>query len=296
MRHTASLAVVAIASGLLMHCLPDAPSFGEAEELAAWDDFATSYPRSACEAAELCGCAEYTYASRSECERALTSELDSFKAEPEASGLSYNANCAQEVLRWLQTAECQPDALLTRLDCDLFRGSVPKGGECVSTEGCTPELFCQPTGHDASDKRTCRPLYEGSPGAPCSHGDHCADGLYCIAQICDAQGARGESCDVYSQQPCVEGLACVQDTLGNPGCQTPGVEGGPCANYSKCAEHLYCRDGGTDGAGFPLGTCHVRPKLGEACEAGVCEALSRCADGVCQAASPGVCDMVDIKK
>lgn len=220
-------------------------------------------------------------------------------ALPEAAPCGASAQCA--------SGTCAPEGTG---GCGRCRGARGLGESCVGA-GCAAGTTCAGTG----DRPTCVAL--GGLGERCAEGGTlpCAAALFCdpATAKCRAPLEAGEACDARAR--CRADLACRGGA-----CAPRGAEGDPCGADGECALDLFCDE--------PARRC-ARPVLarpGELCddaaircERGACaradygprerrctlfvadgqpcptDAIlqclpqSRCVDGACKVADPGVC-------
>jgi len=196
------------------------------------------------------------------------------------------------------------------------------GDECADAFECGDELRCDltqpPVGSDPADELgTCQaralvggvcesgddcalnPDAEGNPTTTCGPSGTCvtllADGASCdvavdvcaagcsvcrpnvpgaAAATCQDRGAVGAAC--RSTEDCIHNLVCDEPTNA---CVTGGGVGASCVDFEDCVDDtLDC-----------VGTCVLRPGLGEACGGAASEACTegQCIAGQCRAGVVG---------
>lgn len=103
----------------------------------------------------------------------------------------------------------------------------PRGGPCSNHEHCTNGDRCI-LGACSSPS---------SPGLLCSNDDDCAAGLRCEMGSCRAhQAVPGDRCE--SDYSCLWLGPCVDNV-----CVEKSGTGGPCSDFSGCADGLFCQVG-----------------------------------------------------
>jgi hypothetical protein len=272
--------------------------------------------RRACARAVACGGAESQTACESTLFLAENQELLTLNEAVKRGTVRYDAASAGACLNAI-TTDCAD--LVEPAACNnVFRGTVPAGGVCVTGAECADRGRCLGTdtctaaccpgtceavgapiaiggacdypssstpcveGAFCDNDRTCmarRPVGAGCSGAP----DECLDPAVCLYR----PDGSGETCTVISTAP---GAACVpganfgcgrEDETCNATtslCTKRATPGAACQSTDDCVLYAYC-----DTA---AGTCKARPTLGQACDnnAGIgCAGGLICPSGVCAA-------------
>ena len=183
-------------------------------------------------------------------ERQLFNDFGAAVATAKAGKARYDGTAARACLDAIKNIACR-DTTGGPAACDqVFTGTVPDGGRCISDAACLRGSFCAPP---------------TSADTPC-------DG------ICTAAGTM---CNSDSQ--CGSGRVCDQSmatTTSQGGCATPtapGAAGQPCGTNNRCTPGFFCSS---------TGTCMAPAHAGEACT-GARNGFS-CAEGLlCIASGDG---------
>jgi len=208
-------------------------------------------------------------------------------AAVEAGKVKYDPQKARECLSGLG-ASCERGAATTSSEaCDqTFTGTVAGGGQCAIDEECVSRQCDVPACPDACCQGTCTgdaPTPRPHAGESCATNSQCVDsycdidtttctaykpigeactsttqcGLaVCANQICTARPGPGEACTPGSASSCsLVGYTC---SATSQTCVAYGLGGDPCTSNAECSPIYTC------GA---AGTCQLRPRLGEACDA-----------------------------
>lgn len=186
--------------------------------------------------------------------------------------------------------EATPEACGANLGCIGAFGSrtcqpLPSSGACADGR-CATGFACS--------SGMCEPI--PSAGLPCLAVDggrfECESGAYCAvvadALVCATIPRRDEPCDSV----CDDGLVCAE-VGGARRCSEPTPLPGPgdeCVSPGLCADGARCVSEEVTPTTF---VCMQRPRLGEACPAGVCAPSLRCESGVCAAPVPAMECSVD---
>jgi hypothetical protein len=303
--------LLAVASGALTGCGSDPIPV---EELPA------EIERRGCARAAACGGAESQTACESTTFLAESAGARTVVEAVKRGTVKYDGESARICLDAL-TIDCAD--LVEPAACDdVFRGTVPAGGACVTAVECADGGRClEPdTCTVACCVGTCEAV--GAPIAiggacdfpfsstPCVEGAFCANDRTCTARrlvgaACEGAAdeclepavclyrpdGSGETCTVISTEP---GAACIPGANFGCGradetcnattslCTKRAAPGAPCQTYGDCVGYAYC-----DAA---VGTCKLRPTLGQACDNNTdawCVGGLICPNGVCAEPAPG---------
>lgn len=248
-----------------------------------------------CQAVVTCNC-EYPYGQLYDhCLAQLLTAGDALVELNAVEGLSFDGECAQELIDDVEALGCSvpvgdPDAKCER-PCKLWHGPMGEGGTCTTINGydnCKQGLVC---GGDGTCINPCAEPDLPNLGELCSTQYGCDEGLYCNADdqpltpTCASLPGDGRPCidsDLFGYL-CDEGLMC--DTVTDPDAPTcvglPDL-GEECPSFA-CDEGLYC-----DNSAMPA-VCAELPTLGEACPTFACEAPYVCDGETCIEPPPAVC-------
>lgn len=157
-------------------------------------------------------------------------------------------------------------------------GAVENGAPCAGDEECGPGGFCQRDDVTEAEGTCVRP---GSAGEECA-SLACAEGLVCVAQVCEPAPQEGEQCPQFQ---CAEGNVCNNQQI----CEALPEIGEECS--FGCARGAFCDRDDAGGGGGALGTCRAVKAPGEACEGEAFECGSEsCLNGRCTGnEEEGVC-------
>lgn len=245
-----------------------------------------------CELIFGCSCENPGHADQPSCVENQTGELSEDQLAAQAAGLTYDAQCAGNLVAQAEAAGC---ATTLEFDCNSFcaayHGDLALGSECTVVEtqstwsDCAQGLWCL--------NGTCEDpcfVQEGLLGL----GEQCRDengplgtcdfsmGLWCDfeTETCIALPGVGEEC--YGGEICGVGAYCDYSSGQGLCAAVPAV--GEACTYA-CAEGSYC-----DGVDGQEGTCVPLPGAGELCTGpGQCAEGNFCNEGVCEALPAWVC-------
>lgn len=244
-----------------------------------------------CELLFSCDCDDPGHATQAECEDAEAETQSESQAAAQAAGLTYDPECAGNLLGNFLENGCSPEIVL---DCDTFcspyHGNVPEDGACEAAGGeasysdCAQGLLCF--------SGTCVDLC--GDGDFLGEGEACSDGQESLGQcdpnanlICDFQtetcvALPGPGEDCYGGEVCAPGAVC--DFQNGGVCIAAPKEGEACT--FQCDVGLYC-----DGVDGQDGTCQSLPGEGEACtQFGQCAEGLECDGETCMGLPPAVCE------
>ncbi|MFO0667193.1 MAG: hypothetical protein U0174_24785 [Polyangiaceae bacterium] len=206
--------------------------------------------------------------------------------------------------------------------CNKRVGAENNGITPASMNACATALRGASCEQKEADVPDCQAMLASTGstelGVLCTYGTQCKSG-YCAAASVDDKGVRcgncvnpialGMACDLKSSTPCARGSFCARMAPGTTGgtCKAYLGEGNACDDETAlCGGGLYCSKASKTclkqrSAGQPCaesepspcagalvcsaGKCAVRLAAGAPCtrETGECDALLRCAAGVCTA-------------
>jgi hypothetical protein len=159
-------------------------------------------------------------------------------------------------------AGCGEEALCGAARASSCEQPGPLGSACNDTAQCAGDAFCNTT--------TLACETRPGLGEACGDGLWCSDGLACSFEdaTCIPIPQRGEACalGLFGPFTCAEGLACVARL-----CDDPPGEGEPCAGNTICAAGLGCAFEGTESL------CRTKRSAGESCDNdSICETGTHC--------------------
>lgn len=175
--------------------------------------------------------------------------------------------------------------------CDgVFKGTVPRGGQCDPSHGCDTRpdapLFCERQ-YEVERERDVNPGVCIATPATTVHnlvGQACSQTCLALAGTpCVILGVGGSTGD-DSKGKCYtsDGLFCSSQSNQ---CELQSVSGGPCVGSHECAAGTYCEFEDFECAPTrPLGAaCTVRTQCGENdyCTAGTCQRPPRATPELC---------------
>lgn len=234
-------------------------------------ELAEDYAQLVCGLLFECECRDPGYASVDLCVAARRMEFQFGVDAGEASGLSYDAACAGQIVGQVEDQVCGNETPLSSscAYCKPFYGEVGVGEPCAeddaANDNCQQGLLCSsgPDGLRCED--------------PCSSEAFLGEGRPCWDPM--SSMLLGE-CDYRN------GLYCDTTDTGN--CASPGARGEPCP-AGRCADGLVCDIADPDSP-----VCVTAPGLGEACPAFECSSGLSCdfadpADPICAEPQANVC-------
>ena len=213
--------------------------------------FCATYAARICEVYHPCGCptAEMnvcvaTWQTR--CQVFAEGEVEAGRRFVEENG----RRCLERVALHVQDcAIVDPTELLPEpWNCELFRGSVPLGGECLVNEDCAEpeqgEALCELSGGGGTCIQT-RTAGVGDECDPNSFGALCERGLFCDSTTgtCAEPAALGEACAFQGDDgkaSCADGNFCSPSTAE---CTAPAGLDQSCETYfirNTCEPGLAC--------------------------------------------------------
>lgn len=232
-------------------------------------DFPEVIAASLCGWYDECGCSSL-YADRAACEQSVIADLTARRADAQARGLSYNANCPGEVVKFHDSLGCSDNpnpgggACYTPA-CSFYHGvetSVCAAGPTgpLFETNCAPGMICQMVFGEMDDfTTTCFEqklgiIQEGEAGCG-GLGTICFGDTICAEGTCRAPVGLGEPCygsAIPYMNNCSSGF-CNEEKV----CEPLRDEGQPCPTLYECQEHLLCNEDNV---------CSPRQQLGEPCE------------------------------
>lgn len=223
-----------------------------------------------------------------------------FSAGVDAGRLAFDQTAAVACLNGFGAGSCSAEP---RVCANVFTGSVPADGGCVTATDCAQGTFCDTSrgycpGRCSTFRREgercsffdrcesnlgCFPGDGGlevcqrtkAPDAGCVDFDECGSDSLCLSGQCVKRNADGgETCSIISGLPfcepeffCRQGPPPAENQPAPPGiCQRRAGLGGTCVGSASCLPSLRCS------AVVTTGTCLARAARGERCAAyGDCE-------------------------
>lgn len=298
-----SLVLVVPCFALAIACGEDTPGvggvYGDVPQGSAPHTFAREYCHllmSACD----CPTPQKIFSSVSQCESAMSMQLESDFAEAQAAGLAYDPECMGEYVNlFTQELGCSTRTELTPTvvvsinapTCKVHYGEGVVGDPCTNHytafgDTCEPGLLCQGT----CMALTPQPVNK-SVGEACDPAtDLCELGSYCNGIVCIAQPDVGEACSLGL--PCRTGLRCdvpegATDGTTDGTCAPPPGAGEPCDSPPfECVDGTYC-EADVCVAALPSGSpCDDDRQCGPG---NVCDEPADGESDVCMAEGPLVC-------
>jgi len=244
----------------------------------ALEDLDTELEIAACETLVLCE----RYPDIASCLESIVISADQERESIKAGRLVYNAINAQQCIDEVTTTNCPAFSKATsRESCeDMFTGTVDIGGDCLSSEECVADAFCDGITVFTCTQGVCvgrSRLGESCSTLPCVSGTHCADDI-CVPNQVLAE--VGEACEGFFD--CNDSSFCLDETcIAFP---RTGEACGAFFNEASCGDSRnYCGEF----ADAPT-TCKPKLGVGEACPVeseDVCVAYATCENEVCVALS-----------
>jgi len=286
------------------------------------DDLPAEVERRLCARAVACGGAESQASCESTAYVAESASVMTLVAAVKRGTVAYDGESASECLDAFTANDCASLGAEPAACGNIFRGRVPAGGVCVTSEECVgggrclePDTCtaaccvgsCEAVAPPAAIGASCdffvsNPCVEGAfcslenvctallpLGAACDLSDACRDpGAYCV----DRPDGSGRVCTLRPTEPgaaCIPNLneLCARDdercNAATSLCTKVAPLGAACQGSNDCVGYAYCD--------MTTGTCAARPTVGQACDynTGVyCLGDIPCSNNVCTAPTPGV--------
>lgn len=243
------------------------------------EQLATRVTQRVCDVLETC-CNEAHHAYEEQgCKAFYTSRIRGYFSSQNFLGAKLDDEAVKRCLASIgEVSEgCPVDRVSTYMtdECSwVFRGTVPRGGECDSDHGCatTPDapLTCDISydtqTNDWADSGICiRPPSLDAPhtlaGQACSATCIDDDGPPCLGELGTCNASDGLFCSVETNQ-----------------CEPRGVSGDSCNGSPDCSKGTYCN--------FEDGKCAPILPLGSACTHSEQCGKYDCTEGTCQLPPP----------
>lgn len=244
-----------------------------------------------CELLFSCNCEDPGHPDLAACEEAEGNQTTETQTEAQAAGLTYDPQCAGDLLALAESTGCTP---IIELECEnycaIYHGDAQVDQPCTATSAsfsnCAQGLVCV----EGSCRSACG-------DAPLALGEACRDAEGASLGVCDSEA--GHFCDFASEtcielpgvgEPCYSGEVCGVGAVcswedAEPLCVPVPGPGEACTYV--CGEGYYC-----DGVDGSEGVCTVLPANGEPCapiSGGCAEGLICNAADVCEPAPAWVC-------
>jgi hypothetical protein len=292
--------------GLVLGCVVAAASGcssagGSSGASLSRDEFPGQLGNAFCDSiAPCCKAATIAY-DDGKCRSAATNYFSGFLATNGGSKATYDATaaakCLDAVKAALQACVGFEDAISGAACSDVFQGTVPDGGSCVTTADCVNHDECDfdPNAAPGAGGMVCIGMY--SDVAPHGKaGDACFGTCNVIADgstYCSSDGDQTAAPYCYGS----EGLVCASDTKL---CTKLAPVGAACAQ-GGCVKGAFCQ-AGTCAAQLDSGSCLMDPDACSAqtyCEQNTrmcapktvdglfCRDDSECVSGKCEASQCG---------
>ncbi len=249
-----------------------------------------------CDAYYTCECDDVVdpspFTSEENCKAEIEAEALADIDTADADGLTYDEQCAADVLAFIDGLDCTAvgdldlEGLATIIEgigCKVFYGTDDVGDPCENlgndSDSCVQGALCE--------NGTCAEIEQlPDPGDDCEGGfELCSEGAICIDidggqdHVCELLPPLGQTC-LGTSDLCDIGLACDQSSKKCAAAPGDGEECAPPA-LSACAEGLYCDSD----------TCTELPGGGEPCSmpGNQCGEGFTCQAGTCVTDPPIVC-------
>jgi hypothetical protein len=234
-----------------------------------------------------------------------TGEFGTIEAGVEDGTIKYDEDKASACIDLLGDTDCDFAGLDQDNPCEeIFIGTVPTGGQCVTDLQCANFGECEFTGTCDPDITCCTGTCAGSVtesalGGPCGDELHvCAANSFCKppasgsgAGVCTALiTTEGGACEAI--EACANPMYCnINFTTGDGACKKPAPSGAACSlmDLLPCADSREYCDATTQ-------RCVADAAVGATCGNGVqCVGYASCVNGTCLAdiAAGGACTPSD---